>query len=103
MTHVKLRAGRLKSVAPLHQAVIAPSMMYLLYQLDGDVPGYPRKQFEDDIVNECEKDIRSCFAAGAAHVVMDFTEGRLAPRNDPRPRCLRRPPTGLPLCQFRPQ
>ena len=69
---------------PLHQAVIAPSMMYLLYQLDGDLPGYPRKQFEEDIVNECEKDIRSCFAAGAAHVVMDFTEGRLAPRNDPR-------------------
>ena len=69
---------------PLHQAVIAPSMMYLLYQLDGDIPGYPRKQFEDDIVNECEKDIRSCFDAGAAHVVMDFTEGRLAPRNDPR-------------------
>jgi methionine synthase II (cobalamin-independent) len=69
---------------PLHQAVIAPSMMYLLYSLDGEVPGYPRKQFEDDIVNECEKDIRSCFAAGAAHVVMDFTEGRLAPRNDPR-------------------
>ncbi len=27
----------------------------------------------------------------------------VAPRNDPRPRCLRRPPTGLPLCQFRPQ
>ncbi len=69
---------------PLHQAVIAPSMMYLLYQLDGDIPGYPRKQFEEDIVNECEKDIRSCFAAGAARVVMDFTEGRLAPRNDPR-------------------
>jgi methionine synthase II (cobalamin-independent) len=69
---------------PLHQAVIAPSMMYLLYQLDGDVPGYPRKQFEEDIVSECEKDIRSCFDAGAAHVVMDFTEGRLAPRDDPR-------------------
>lgn len=69
---------------PLHQAVIAPSMMYLLYQLDGDIPGYSRKQFEDDIVSECEKDIRSCFAAGATHVVMDFTEGRLASRNDPR-------------------
>jgi methionine synthase II (cobalamin-independent) len=69
---------------PLHQAVIAPSMMYLLYQLDGDIPGYPLKQFEEDIVNECEKDIRSCFNAGAARVVMDFTEGRLAPRNDPR-------------------
>jgi methionine synthase II (cobalamin-independent) len=69
---------------PIKQAVIAPSMMYLLYQLDGDLPGYPRKAFEEDIVNECEKDIRSCFAAGAARVVMDFTEGRLAPRNDPR-------------------
>ena len=69
---------------PLHQAVIAPSMMYLLYQLDGDILGYSRKQFEDHIVNECEKDIRSCFDAGAAHVVMDFTEGRLASRNDPR-------------------
>jgi methionine synthase II (cobalamin-independent) len=69
---------------PIKQAIIAPSMMYLLYQLDGDIPGYPRKQFEEDIVNECEKDIRSCFAAGASRVVMDFTEGRLAPRNDPR-------------------
>ena len=69
---------------PIKQAVIAPSMMYLLYPLDGDLPGYSRKQFEDDIVDECEKDIRSCFAAGAARVVMDFTEGRLAPRNDPR-------------------
>ena len=69
---------------PLHQAVIAPSMMYLLYPLDGEVAGYPRKQFEENIVIEFEKDIRSCFAAGATHVVMDFTEGRLAPRNDPR-------------------
>ena len=69
---------------PLHQAVIAPSMMYLLYPLDGEVAGYPRKQFEENIVIESEKDIRSCFAAGATHVVMDFTEGRLAPRNDPR-------------------
>ncbi|MGC2318799.1 MAG: hypothetical protein WA615_20265, partial [Bradyrhizobium sp.] len=39
---------------PLHQAVIAPSMMYLLYPLDGDLPDYSRKRFEDDIVNECE-------------------------------------------------
>ena len=88
--HYNFYAGELVKKAikmtskPLHQAVIAPSMMYLLYQLDGDILGYSRKQFEDDIVNECEKDIRSCFDAGAAHVVMDFTEGRLAPRNDPR-------------------
>jgi hypothetical protein len=40
-------------------------MMYLLYPLDGEVAGYPRKKFEEDIVNECEKDIRSCFASGA--------------------------------------
>jgi methionine synthase II (cobalamin-independent) len=88
--HYNFYAGELVKKAvkmtdkPIKQAVIAPSMMYLLYQLDGDVPGYPRKQFESDIVDECEKDIRSCFAAGAARVVMDFTEGRLAPRNDPR-------------------
>ena len=88
--HYNFYAGELVKKAikmtnkPLHQAVIAPSMMYLLYPLDGEVAGYPRKKFEEDIVNECEKDIRSCFAAGAAHVVMDFTEGRLAPRNDPR-------------------
>lgn len=69
---------------PIKQAVIAPSMMYLLYPLDGDLPGYPRSQFEEDIVDECEKDIRSCFAAGAARVTIDFTEGRLASRNDPR-------------------
>ena len=88
--HYNFYAGELVKKAvkmtskPLHQAVIAPSMMYLLYPLDGDLPGYPRKKFEEDIVNKSEKDIRSCFAAGATHVVMDFTEGRLAPRNDPR-------------------
>jgi methionine synthase II (cobalamin-independent) len=79
-----VKKARKMTDRPLHQAVIAPSMMYLLYQLDGDIPGYSRKQFEEDIINECEKDIRSCFASGAARVVMDFTEGRLAPRNDPR-------------------
>ena len=68
---------------PLKQAVIAPSMLYLLYPLDGEVEGYTREQFEDDLVNECEKDIRQCFAAGAKRVSIDFTEGRLACRNDP--------------------
>ncbi|KAK3691524.1 hypothetical protein LTR37_018601 [Vermiconidia calcicola] len=64
-------------------AVIAPSMLYLLYPLQGDVPGYPKEQFVDDLVNECEKDIRKCFDAGAQRVSIDFTEGRLAVRNDP--------------------
>lgn len=69
---------------PMKQAVIAPSMLALLYPLDEDVPGYPREQFEKDITDECEKDIRAAFDAGAAHVSVDFTEGRLACRNDPR-------------------
>lgn len=68
---------------PLKQAVIAPSMLALLYPLDDEVPGYPREQFENDLVDECEKDIRKCFTAGAARVSIDFTEGRLACRNDP--------------------
>ena len=69
---------------PMKQAVIAPSMLALLYPLDAELPGYPREQFETDLVNECEKDIRAAFAAGAARVSIDFTEGRLATRNDPR-------------------
>lgn len=68
---------------PLKQAVIAPSMLALLYPLDGELPGYSREQFLEDLCNECEKDIRKCFAAGAARVSIDFTEGRLACRNDP--------------------
>jgi methionine synthase II (cobalamin-independent) len=69
---------------PMKQAVIAPSMLDLLYPLDEEVPGYSRDQFEADLVDECEKDIRQAFAAGAARVSVDFTEGRLATRDDPR-------------------
>jgi methionine synthase II (cobalamin-independent) len=69
---------------PMKQAVIAPSMLALLYPLDSEIPGYSREQFEEDLVNECEKDIRQAFAAGAARVSVDFTEGRLATRADPR-------------------
>jgi methionine synthase II (cobalamin-independent) len=69
---------------PLKQAVIAPSMLALLYPLDDEVPGYSREQFLSDLCDECEKDIRMCFATGAARVSIDFTEGRLACRNDPR-------------------
>ena len=68
---------------PLKQAVIAPSMLYLLYPLDGEIEGYTREQFAEDLVNECEKDIRKCFETGAQRVSIDFTEGRLACRNDP--------------------
>jgi len=69
---------------PMKQAVIAPSMLALLYPLNEEVPGYARAQFEEDLCNECEKDIRGAFRAGAVRVSMDFTEGRLATRADPR-------------------
>jgi len=69
---------------PMKQAVIAPSMLFLLYPLHEEVPGYPRSQFEEDLLNETEKDIRQAFAAGAERVSIDFTEGRLATRADPR-------------------
>ncbi len=72
------------ATGPLKQAVIAPSMLCLLYPLDDEVDGYPREQFLSDLCDEAEKDIRQAFAAGAARVSIDFTEGRLASKNDPR-------------------
>ncbi len=69
---------------PMKQAVIAPSMMSLLYPLDGEVDGYSREQFLRDVCDEAEKDIRQAFAVGAQRVSIDFTEGRLAAKNDPR-------------------
>ncbi len=69
---------------PVKQAVISPSMMMLLYPLEGEIEGYSRDQFLSDCVDECEKDIRKCFDAGAVRVSIDFTEGRLANKNDAR-------------------
>ena len=66
------------------QAVIAPSMLMLLYPLEGEVDGYSRDQFLSDLCDEVEKDIRGCFDAGAVRVSVDFTEGRLANKNDSR-------------------
>ncbi|KAK8162478.1 methionine synthase II [Phyllosticta citrichinensis] len=68
----------------MKQAVIAPSMLYLLYPLEGEIEGYPKDEFVTDLLNECEKDIRGCFAAGAKRVSIDFTEGRLTAKKDPR-------------------
>lgn len=69
---------------PMKQAVIAPSMLALLYPLKDPVQGYSREDFEAALIDECEKDIRQAFAAGAVRVSVDFTEGRLATREDPR-------------------
>jgi methionine synthase II (cobalamin-independent) len=69
---------------PMKQAVISPSMLALLYPLKEPVEGYSREDFEAKLIDECERDIRQCFDAGAARVSVDFTEGRLATREDPR-------------------
>ncbi|MGI8974591.1 MAG: hypothetical protein ACR2HI_10505, partial [Gaiella sp.] len=79
-----LRKSIKLTARPMKQAVIAPSMLSLLYPLEEEVPGYSREEFEEDLCNECEKDIRSAFDAGASRVSIDFTEGRLATRADPR-------------------
>ncbi|CAE6534025.1 unnamed protein product [Rhizoctonia solani] len=76
--------GLAKNLAADGQAVIAPSMLSLLYPLDSNLPQYSREQFLSDLCNECEKDIRQAFKAGAVRVSIDFTEGRLASKNDPR-------------------
>ena len=67
---------------PVKQAVISASAMGLLYPQSG-VDGYPREQFISDLVDQAASDIRSCFAAGADSVQVDFTEGRLALKLDP--------------------
>lgn len=69
---------------PMKQAVIAPSMLYLLYPLKEEIDGYSREEFLADLCDEVEKDIRKAFAAGASRVSMDFTEGRLAKKRDAR-------------------
>ena len=69
---------------PVKQAVISPSMMMLLYPLDEELEGYSREEFLNDVCDEVEKDIRRCFEAGAERVSIDFTEGRLANKNDSR-------------------
>ncbi len=69
---------------PVKQAVISASMMMLLYPLEGELDGYSREQFLDDVCDEVERDIRQSFAAGAVRVSIDFTEGRLANKNDAR-------------------
>ena len=79
---------------PMKQAVIAPSMLYLLYPLKEELEGYSREQFLDDLCDEAEKDIRKAFEAGAQRVSIDFTEGRLANKKD-----VRNPWTGEDLLQ----
>lgn len=89
-----LKKSKPYATKPVRQAVIAPSMLYLLYPLKDEIEGFPWSQFNSDLVDECEKDIRKCFDAGAVRVSIDFTEGRLANKKDSR-----NPWTGADLLQ----
>ena len=77
VTQARKHTGR-----PLKQAVISPSAMALLYPQDG-IDGYSKDAFIADVIDECTKDIRSAFDAGADSVQIDFTEGRLCCKLDP--------------------
>ena len=77
-----LEEARDRANVPVKQAVIAASALSLLYPQDG-IEGYPRETFLDDLVGECETDIRRSLDAGAHTVQIDFTEGRLACKLDP--------------------
>src|SRR5450432_12991 len=67
---------------PVKQAVIAVSVMSLLYPQEG-IAGYTHEQFINDLLNEAEADIRRCLNSGAYNVQIDFTEARLALKLDP--------------------
>src|SRR5882672_4882746 len=44
---------------PVKQAVISPSALSLMYPT-GEIPGYPREQFIQDLLQEHETEIRNC-------------------------------------------
>ncbi len=66
---------------PVKQAVISPSALSLMYP-SGEIPGYSREEFIEDLLNEHVTEIRSCLGKAAHSVQIDFTEGRLAVKLD---------------------
>ncbi|SNY96660.1 cobalamin-independent methionine synthase II family protein [Halomonas sp. hl-4] len=77
-----LASARQYTQRPMKQAIISVSALSLFYPPES-IPDYTREEFLEDLVNEQEKEIRACFAAGAQKVQIDFTEGRLAIKLDP--------------------
>jgi 5-methyltetrahydropteroyltriglutamate--homocysteine methyltransferase len=83
-----LEAAQRHARVPVKQAVIAASALSLIYPQDG-IDGYDREAFLDDLVTECEADIRRSLQRGAHCVQIDFTEGRLSIKLDPSGQLLR--------------
>ncbi|WP_103502624.1 MULTISPECIES: cobalamin-independent methionine synthase II family protein [unclassified Streptomyces] len=78
-----LEAAQRHTGRPVKQAVIAPSALSLLYPA-APLPCYSREAFLSDLADQAEADIRGCLDAGAHSVQLDFTEGRLSLKLDPR-------------------
>lgn len=70
------------------QAVITPSAMSMVYP-KATIKGYSHEQFLNDLLDECEKDIRLCLEKGAHSVQLDFTEARFSMKIDPTGQLLR--------------
>ncbi len=77
-----LDKARKHTRTPIKQAVISVSAISLLYPAE-QITGYSQSRFVEDLLNEAERDIRQCLAAGAYKVQIDFTEARLALKLDP--------------------
>jgi len=77
-----VKAAQRYATRTLKQAVISASALSLIYPSEG-IEGYDRETFFNDLVAEAVADIRGCLDAGARHVQIDFTEGRLAVKLDP--------------------
>jgi len=77
-----LSTAQKRTNTPVKQAVISASALSLIYPPSG-IEGYTQAEFINDLLNECEKDIRQCLEQGAYKVQMDFTEGRLSLKLDP--------------------
>lgn len=77
-----LALARKHTELPMKQAIISASALSLMYPPQG-IPDYPQDAFIHDLLIEQEKEIRGCFAAGAAKVQIDFTEARLSLKLDP--------------------
>jgi 5-methyltetrahydropteroyltriglutamate--homocysteine methyltransferase len=70
------------ATVPVKQAVISPSALSLMYP-PGEIAGYSRDAFIQDLLREHETEVRRCLEKGAHKVQIDFTEGRLAVKLDP--------------------
>ena len=67
---------------PVKQAVIAPRCWRYSIRWTAEVKGYTHEQFYDDLGQGVRQGRQNAFAAGAARVSIDFTEGRLACKKD---------------------